>query len=199
MTLVYRFGRFVGRHKDVSAAVAFLAVIAVVVIVNRNPPAAPVPPSQVAAATATPAQAKTPAPPVINEPASPAVAALKSRCLTTPGPTLAAARKALADGKPADALAVLSPCQPIQSAPEIDALLGKASRAVVAAEMKATKASRKREGVSIGMSEQQALDSSWGRPERVNRTTTAYGTREQWVYGRNYLYFTDGVLTAIQN
>jgi hypothetical protein len=25
----------------------------------------------------------------------------------------------------------------------------------------------------------------------------AFGTREQWVYGGGYLYFTDGVLTAI--
>ena len=56
-------------------------------------------------------------------------------------------------------------------------------------------------GVRIGMSADAVLTkSSWGKPASVNRTTTAAGTREQWVYGSsNYLYFTNGVLTAIQN
>ncbi len=43
---------------------------------------------------------------------------------------------------------------------------------------------------------------SWGRPTRINRTTTEYGVREQWVYrnGRTrYLYFRDGELTTIQD
>ncbi|WP_119460645.1 hypothetical protein [Rhodospirillaceae bacterium SYSU D60014] len=41
---------------------------------------------------------------------------------------------------------------------------------------------------------------AWGRPRSVNRTTTAHGVREQWVYGSgSYLYFDDGSLTAIQN
>lgn len=62
-------------------------------------------------------------------------------------------------------------------------------------------ARRKRsEGVRIGMSKADVLASSWGKPERVNRTTNAYGTREQWVYGiGNYLYFEDDVLVSIQN
>jgi hypothetical protein len=69
-----------------------------------------------------------------------------------------------------------------------------------AQEARAEKARRKKEGVSIGMDVQQVLDSSWGRPEHVNRTTTAYGTREQWVYGsRSYLYFENGTLISIQN
>ncbi len=66
---------------------------------------------------------------------------------------------------------------------------------------KAIKDKKRREGVNIGMSQQDVLDSSWGRPERVNKTTTAAGTREQWVYRgyHSYLYFENGVLTAIQN
>lgn len=69
-----------------------------------------------------------------------------------------------------------------------------------AAFTKAEKARKKKDGVRIGMSEQEVLDSSWGRPERVSRTTNARGTRGQWVYGGgNYLYFQDGVLTSIQN
>lgn len=37
--------------------------------------------------------------------------------------------------------------------------------------------------VKIGMSQKEVLASSWGKPVDVNRTTTAAGTREQWVYG----------------
>lgn len=60
-------------------------------------------------------------------------------------------------------------------------------------------AQAKREGVRIGMSKQQVLESSWGRPEKINTTTNVYGTREQWVYGGGYLYFVGDTLTAIQN
>ncbi len=66
---------------------------------------------------------------------------------------------------------------------------------------RATRAARaKLPGVSIGMTPRQVVDAtSWGRPERVNRTTNALGVSEQWVYpGSNYLYFQDGVLTSIQ-
>jgi hypothetical protein len=60
---------------------------------------------------------------------------------------------------------------------------------------------RKTQGVRLGMSAEEVLQSTWGKPESVNRTTTSRGVREQWVYpGRhNYLYFEDGVLTSIQN
>jgi hypothetical protein len=51
----------------------------------------------------------------------------------------------------------------------------------------------------IGMTAQMARD-SWGNPGDVNRTVTARGTHEQWVYGGGvYLYFTDGVLTSYQD
>ena len=61
---------------------------------------------------------------------------------------------------------------------------------------------KKSEGVSIGMTQEDVVASSWGKPTRINRTTNQYGTREQWVYGeygRNYLYFENGRLTSIQN
>ncbi|ADU99282.1 hypothetical protein [Alicycliphilus denitrificans] len=59
---------------------------------------------------------------------------------------------------------------------------------------------KKSEGVSIGMSKEDVLASNWGAPERINRTTTSYGVREQWVYGsQNYLYFQNDVLVTIQN
>lgn len=53
--------------------------------------------------------------------------------------------------------------------------------------------------VKIGMTKEMARE-SWGIPEDINKTTTQYGTFEQWVYGGgNYLYFDNGVLTTIQN
>jgi hypothetical protein len=59
---------------------------------------------------------------------------------------------------------------------------------------------RKSQGVAIGMTEEEVLASSWGKPQSVNTTTTAGGYRAQWVYrGRNYLYFENGVLRTIQN
>jgi hypothetical protein len=55
-------------------------------------------------------------------------------------------------------------------------------------------------GVHLGMTKEEVLKSNWGRPEHVNTTTAASGTREQWVYaGSQYLYFDNGILTAIQN
>lgn len=67
--------------------------------------------------------------------------------------------------------------------------------------LKAEAAANKRKGgVRIGMTSKQVLNSSWGRPSDINRTTTAHGVSEQWVYnGSSYLYFTNGKLTAIQN
>lgn len=58
----------------------------------------------------------------------------------------------------------------------------------------------KRSGsVAIGMTPQQAI-AAWGKPMKINRTTTASTVREQWVYGgNNYLYFDNGVLTSFQN
>ena len=76
----------------------------------------------------------------------------------------------------------------------------------LAAEQRAAKAEiagRKQKGVSIGMTRERVLQSSWGRPDKVNTTTYAHGTHEQWVYNtgyvRGYLYFENGILVTIQN
>jgi len=81
---------------------------------------------------------------------------------------------------------------------------GDMDRAVVATLAKCNGMAR------IGMDELQVRHSSWCEPNTINRTTTADHEYEQWVYrapgiqigGFNprvgYLYFTDGVLTAIQ-
>lgn len=68
-----------------------------------------------------------------------------------------------------------------------------------AAADRADRERRRHEGVRIGMSQQQVVESNWGRPESVNRSIYASGVHEQWVYpGFQYLYFDNGVLTSIQ-
>jgi poly-gamma-glutamate capsule biosynthesis protein CapA/YwtB (metallophosphatase superfamily) len=153
--------------------------------------------------------------------------ARRARCATNLPTTIEAARAGMAEGKPEIALAKLFGCDlPSTATPEVLALLGQARAAKTkadetakiarakadaaaklvadAADRKAAaelKAFKKKNGVAIGMSAQDVLDSSWGRPESVNRTTTANGIHEQWVYSgsSNFLYFENGVLTAIQN
>lgn len=60
---------------------------------------------------------------------------------------------------------------------------------------------QRKPGVRIGMTAKQVVENtSWGKPNKVNKTTNRHGTREQWVYGGgNYLYFENGILTSIQN
>lgn len=65
---------------------------------------------------------------------------------------------------------------------------------------KAASIAKRKGGVTLGMTAVQVRASGWGVPQSVNRTTTAHGVHEQWVYGgHNYLYFENGVLTNIQN
>ena len=52
----------------------------------------------------------------------------------------------------------------------------------------------------IGMTEDDLGESSWGQPEDVNTTTTAYGSHTQYCYsGNKYVYVEDGVVTTIQD
>lgn len=50
---------------------------------------------------------------------------------------------------------------------------------------------------AIGMTAEEVRNSTWGSPDDINKTVTAYGTTEQWVYGNKYIYFRDGVVTSI--
>jgi len=53
--------------------------------------------------------------------------------------------------------------------------------------------------VFIGMTAQQA-EMSWGKPKEINRTIVGSTNKEQWVYASgSYLYFDNGILSAIQN
>jgi hypothetical protein len=50
------------------------------------------------------------------------------------------------------------------------------------------------------MTAAEIKESNWGPPEEINRTITAFGTSEQWVYiGYRYIYLENGVVTAIQD
>ncbi|MEK5149056.1 hypothetical protein MKX53_18915 [Psychrobacillus sp. FSL K6-4615] len=52
---------------------------------------------------------------------------------------------------------------------------------------------------SIGMTDEEVLETSWGKPKSINKTQTAYGVNEQWVYDRGYLYFENHYLVTIQS
>jgi len=53
--------------------------------------------------------------------------------------------------------------------------------------------------VQLGMTKEMC-ELSWGYPVDINRTTVSGLVHEQWVYSyKNYLYFENGKLTAIQN
>lgn len=84
--------------------------------------------------------------------------------------------------------------------PPLQAKADEALKAERKKQAAAEAARRKKEGVSIGMTKEEVLASSWGRPQSVNKTTYSFGVHEQWVYGDgNYLYFENGVLKTIQN
>lgn len=116
---------------------------------------------------------------------------------------IAKARQYIAAGSPHLAADELLAYQR-DGAPEVDTLMTEAAAASIkkkAADEKAEIAQRRREGVQIGMTAERAMQSSWGRPARVNRTVTGSTVREQWVYPghHNYLYFENGILTSVQN
>jgi hypothetical protein len=70
----------------------------------------------------------------------------------------------------------------------------------LAAEMKQQMATWRKQGVQIGMTAERVRFSSWGRPNKINRSQYADQVeQEQWVYSGGYLYFRDGILTGIQN
>jgi len=116
---------------------------------------------------------------------------------------IAMARAYMKADEPERAHNALLPYQ-TQSSPVISKLLAeiaKASKKKQADTKRQELAARKRKGVEIGMTAEQVIQSNWGKPERVNRTHNARGTREQWVYpgNHNYLYFENGILVSVQN
>ena len=75
----------------------------------------------------------------------------------------------------------------------------KAEAARKAQAKKAASERAKRGPVRIGMTKEQVLASSWGKPMRVIRDIRENVNYEQWIYPRgNYLHFNQGALTSIQ-
>ncbi len=52
--------------------------------------------------------------------------------------------------------------------------------------------------ISLGMTPDQ-VRASWGPPNDINETVGAWGVHAQWVYGSQYVYFENDVLTSWQN
>jgi len=51
----------------------------------------------------------------------------------------------------------------------------------------------------IGMTADEVRKTNWGEPDKINKTTYSWGTTEQWCYNNyRYIYFDDGIVTAIQ-
>lgn len=51
---------------------------------------------------------------------------------------------------------------------------------------------------AIGMTKDEVLSSTWGKPEKKNIDEYEWGTREQWVYSKNrYIYLENGIVTSI--
>ena len=51
----------------------------------------------------------------------------------------------------------------------------------------------------IGMTAEEVRNSTWGEPQKINTTITAYHTTEQWCYSNDrYVYLEDGIVTSIQ-
>jgi len=52
--------------------------------------------------------------------------------------------------------------------------------------------------IRIGMTKSMCKE-AWGDPDHINKTTTSYGTSEQWCYGNSYVYFEGNKIIAIQD
>jgi hypothetical protein len=74
-------------------------------------------------------------------------------------------------------------------------------RQEVARQEEAREAECKRRGPpKVGMTKAQVFKTCWGETGRINRTVTANGVFEQYVYSdTSYVYFENGIVTAIQN
>jgi flavodoxin len=116
-------------------------------------------------------------------------------------------------GSPGSAVSILGVCEGLMTDSQAKALLADSKAGVEAEERKlqkeqavkqakldaAEKARKKREGVSLGMTMQDVLDSSWGKPRQVIRTQSPFVTTEVWIYSGGTLAFNNGVLSVIQN
>ena len=51
---------------------------------------------------------------------------------------------------------------------------------------------------SVGMTADEVKKSKWGYPDKINKDTYSWGTKEQWVYDdHGYVYLENGVVTSV--
>lgn len=193
----YRVGHFVGRYW-LALLGGFAVLITLAWLYTPSPPPG-------ATSAVSPQQAEAAAALRVAAQAS-AKEALLAKCSTGADELKKQADADIKAGNYAGAMAKIRECAaaPLDSTTRklLDSTLIAAQRAdeiAVKRGIAAEKARRKREGVNIGMSQEDVLASSWGKPGKINRTIGAGYTHEQWVYGGSYLYFRDGILTTIQN
>ena len=49
----------------------------------------------------------------------------------------------------------------------------------------------------IGMTAEEVEYGAWGKPDKINKDTYSWGTTEQWVYKKGYVYFQNGRVTSV--
>lgn len=50
----------------------------------------------------------------------------------------------------------------------------------------------------VGMTASEVRSSKWGYPDKINKDTYSWGTREQWVYNKyGYVYFKNGIVSSV--
>jgi hypothetical protein len=60
--------------------------------------------------------------------------------------------------------------------PEIVALYESSEAPLIKKVEAKERSERKKQGVHIGMTQQQVIESNWGKPRKINRTTNSRGT-----------------------
>ena len=180
----YTVGRWLGRYwTELVLSVMSVIVIVLSVVYWQNTRGVYVP-------AAAPMMAAKPAP----------VDPVREICTNGLADLVVTARKSLAAKDYEHAYATLDQCKHIMGDPEAVRIYQAAMGPAEASIKRRTAKEKKSKGVAIGMSAADIVASSWGKPQKINSTTRASGTHEQWVYGGgNYLYLEDGVLTSIHN
>ena len=203
-TKAYSFGNAFGRNWPL-AAMAMLVIAAVYIVYSGNHQETVLKTRDI---VNQPAEPKEPTPSEIAwAQEKKATEERLERCTTGAAALRKSASVAMNASDPQKAFEILNPCNNFPIDAETKALLVKALNAARANDEKtektrlaSEKARRKKQGANLAMTPQEVIESSWGKPRNINRSTYTFGTREQWVYGNgNYLYFKDGILDSIQN
>lgn len=195
MSFSYAVGKSIAKYQSIWLLGAGVVLIG---LYSLAPSPAPQQAKAIAAATAA-------APPKIFE-------SMAQICADSMPSRFEEATQALRSGQPKSAFDALDICRDhltpaaqvlyqksMADIPKFEAAQQKKAAVEAKKQESIQRAAKRKEGVSVGMSAQDALDSSWGKPRKINRTIHADFVQEQWVYGGSYLYFENGVLTSIQN